>query len=113
MITSPPILGIVISFPKQRSDFHPLLGDTAELNITIDNLGFAPAYRRFTTELILTNRESGDSVTVPVDFDNRPAFRRMQFRPEYFHRCAQSRKRRLQPCPFHDGRNTGASGHLC
>lgn len=44
---------------------------TAELDITIDNLGFAPAYRRFTTELILTNRESGDSVTVPVDFDNR------------------------------------------
>ncbi|MFQ9192818.1 MAG: DUF4832 domain-containing protein [Candidatus Gastranaerophilaceae bacterium] len=64
-------LGYRYFVSKTAVDFHPLLDDTAELDITIDNLGFAPAYRRFTTELILTNRESGDSVTVPVDFDNR------------------------------------------
>lgn len=57
---------------KQSSiDFHSLLSDTASLYITIANTGFSSAYTRFTTNLILTNEKTGESMETGTNIDNR------------------------------------------
>ena len=48
-------------FIKSSSlDFHAFMSDKASLYLTIENVGFAPAYRQFDTALILTNQETGE-----------------------------------------------------
>ena len=43
----------------------------AELTVTIDNVGFSSAYRRFETSIILRNTETEEMITLPIDMDNR------------------------------------------
>lgn len=50
--------------------FHPLFDDTAVLYVTIDNTGFTPAYRQFSSRLLLTDA-SGDTKEVEISLDNR------------------------------------------
>lgn len=57
---------------KQSSvSFHPVLNDTATLYVTIANTGFSSAYTRFTTDLILTGKDTGKSEKIETTVDNR------------------------------------------
>ena len=59
-------------FIKSSSlDFHAFMSDKASLYLTIENVGFAPAYRQFDTALILTNQETGESRRMKTEIDNR------------------------------------------
>ena len=51
-------IGKDISFPQS-------------MGLTIENVGFAPAYRQFDTALILTNQETGESRRMKTEIDNR------------------------------------------
>lgn len=51
--------------------FHPLWDNTATLELTITNTGFAPAYRRFTCTLALEHAETGTVTQQELSFDNR------------------------------------------
>ena len=58
-------------FIKSSSlDFHAFMSDKASLYLTIENVGFAPAYRQFDTALILTNQETGKSRRMKTEIDN-------------------------------------------
>ena len=58
-------------FIKSSSlDFHAFMSDKASLYLTIENVGFAPAYRQFDTALILTNQETGESRRMKTEIDN-------------------------------------------
>lgn len=52
-------------------EFRPITTDSATLSLTIGNEGFAPAYRKFDTSIIVTNTETNESFTVDTDIDNR------------------------------------------
>ena len=57
---------------KQSSiEFHPVLDDTATLYLTVANVGFSSAYTKFTTDLILTNEDTGKSEKIETTIDNR------------------------------------------
>lgn len=51
--------------------FRPLLDDTALLHLTIENRGFAPAYKKFETQIYLTNIETKEVIPVTNTIDNR------------------------------------------
>ena len=52
-------------------DFHSLLSDTATLYFTIENTGFAPAYKQFEVTLTATNTQTGKEETIATTLDNR------------------------------------------
>lgn len=52
-------------------EFRPITTDSATLSLTIGNEGFAPAYLKFDTSIIVTNTETNESFTVDTDIDNR------------------------------------------
>lgn len=51
--------------------FDALLDNTAVLHFSVQNTGFAPAYRRFDSVMTLTDTTSGLTTSFPVSFDNR------------------------------------------
>lgn len=52
-------------------DFHSLLSDTATLFFTIENTGFAPAYKQFEVTLTAANMQTGKEETIATALDNR------------------------------------------
>ena len=48
--------------------FHELADKKATLSFSIENHGYAPAYRDFEAKIILRSRSTGLSYTVPIDF---------------------------------------------
>lgn len=53
-----------------KIDFHSFLDTTATLNFTVTNTGFAPAYRKFSTKLIVKNIETNEENIIDVSFNN-------------------------------------------
>lgn len=51
--------------------FHSFASDSAKLYLTIENDGFAPAYRKFDTTITVTDRTSAKSFVLETDIDNR------------------------------------------
>lgn len=64
-------LGYRYVMKKSSVDFHSVLSDTAALYITIANTGFAPAYIKFDTVVILTDKDTGESEEFETTIDNR------------------------------------------
>ena len=64
-------LGYRYILRQANLDFHSFVGDQAYLYLTIENSGFAPAYRAFDTYLILTDQKTMKSKTVKTNIDNR------------------------------------------
>ncbi len=51
--------------------YSPWKNPAAKLSLTLENTGFAPAYRRFQTTLLLKNKETKEETEISLDFDNR------------------------------------------
>lgn len=64
-------LGYRYVMKESSVDFHSVLSDTAALYITIANTGFAPAYIKFDTVVILTDEDTGKSEEFETTIDNR------------------------------------------
>lgn len=63
-------LGYRYILRRSNLDFHSFVGDQASLYLTIENSGFAPAYRKFNTYLIFTNQRTGKIKNVKTEIDN-------------------------------------------
>lgn len=64
-------LGYRYIVSKSSIKFHPLLDDEAALYLTIENTGFAPAYRQFSAKLLFADSETNETVTINAEIDNR------------------------------------------
>lgn len=64
-------LGYRYLLQQSTLQFHSLASDYAKLYLSIGNDGFSPAYRKFDTNITVTNRESDKSFTLETDIDNR------------------------------------------
>ena len=64
-------LGYRYVVQQSSIDFHSVLDDTATLYLTVANTGFSSAYTKFTTDLILTSKDTGKSEKVETTIDNR------------------------------------------
>lgn len=64
-------LGYRYVMQQSSIDFHSVLDDTATLYLTVANTGFSSAYTKFTTDLILTSKDTGKSEKVETTIDNR------------------------------------------
>lgn len=64
-------LGYRYSIEHSNLDFHSFIGDNAYLYLSIQNSGFAPAYKAFDTYLILTDSKNKTSKTIKTKIDNR------------------------------------------
>ena len=64
-------LGYRYVVQQSSIDFHSVLNDTATLYLTVANTGFSSAYTKFTTDLILTSKDTGKSEKVETTIDNR------------------------------------------
>lgn len=53
------------------SMLHQIKGHDITLNFTLENRGFAPSYRQFSSEIIVINSNDNSSMSLPVEFDNR------------------------------------------
>ncbi len=49
--------------------FDPLWDETASLSLTIENVGFAPAYRSFSASVTLTNTQTAEFTQIPLAID--------------------------------------------
>lgn len=64
-------LGYRYVLQDSHFDFHSFAGDDATLYLTIANVGFAPAYREYTTTLSVTNTDTQESFEIENTIDNR------------------------------------------
>ena len=64
-------LGYRYVLQDSHFDFHSFAGDDATLYLTIANVGFAPAYKEFTTTLSVTNTDTAESFEIDNTIDNR------------------------------------------
>ena len=64
-------LGYRYVLQDSHFDFHSFVGDDATLYLTIANIGFAPAYKEFTTTLSVTNTDTEESFEIDNTIDNR------------------------------------------
>ena len=64
-------LGYRYILRRSHLDFHSFVGDQAFLYLTIENSGFAPAYRKFNTYLILTDQKTTNTKNIKTEIDNR------------------------------------------
>lgn len=64
-------LGYRYTLLSSELDFSPLWQEEAVLSLSIANTGFSPAYRLFSSELIITNQESGEVTELETSIDNR------------------------------------------
>lgn len=64
-------LGYRYVIQSSSLDFHGLLEDDVTLYLTIQNQGFAPAYRKFDTTLTLIDTLTKETIVLETDIDNR------------------------------------------
>lgn len=64
-------LGYRYVFERSKLDFDESIADSATLYITISNVGFAPAYKQFTTSVYIKSKETNDYITAVGNVDNR------------------------------------------
>lgn len=64
-------LGYRYTITKSSLDFHPFFDDSATFYLTISNSGFSPAYRQFSSKLILESADNGKTTEIETDIDNR------------------------------------------
>ncbi len=67
-------LGYRYLLTESSIDYHPLFDEECLFTLTIKNTGFAPAYKRFESTILLTNTDSGETLSFPTQFDNRTLF---------------------------------------
>lgn len=63
-------LGYRYILRRSHLDFHSFVGDQAFLYLTIENSGFAPAYRKFDTFLVFTDQKTRKQTNVKTAIDN-------------------------------------------
>lgn len=64
-------LGYRYVLRSSKVAFHSFFNNTADLTFTIENVGFAPAYRAFNCNLILEHQDTKEQVILPVTLDTR------------------------------------------
>jgi hypothetical protein len=64
-------LGYRYVIRSSKISFQSLLEQTAELSFTVENTGFAPAYRNFDSNLLIVSEQNNETVSIPVTFSSR------------------------------------------